>query len=99
MTTDLILLGTAGGTMPVAGRAGTSSAALGGLRRLHTDVTEIADIAGRAQVGELILTHFLPADPTAIDDDTRRRRAAADPRIRITADHDGLHRTLPSEPT
>jgi ribonuclease BN (tRNA processing enzyme) len=33
---------------------------------LHTDVTEVGGVAERARVRELILSHYLPADPDAI---------------------------------
>ena len=33
---------------------------------LHTDVTEVGGVAERAGVRELILSHYLPADPDAV---------------------------------
>ena len=33
---------------------------------LHTDVTEVGGVAERARVRELILSHYLPADPNAV---------------------------------
>ena len=47
-------------------RHGWSGAALQRMAGLHTDVTEVGGVAERAGVRELILTHYLPAEPDAV---------------------------------
>ena len=47
-------------------RHGTTGAELERMAGLHTDVTEVGGVAERARVNELILTHYLPAEPGAI---------------------------------
>ena len=42
---------------------------------LHTDVTEVGGVAERARARELILSHYLPADPEAITDADWAKRA------------------------
>ena len=42
---------------------GTTGAELERMAGLHTDVTEVGGVAQRARVNELILTHYLPAEP------------------------------------
>jgi len=49
-------------------RHGTTGAALERMAALHTDVSEVGGVAQRAGVHELILTHYLPAEPDAITD-------------------------------
>ena len=49
-------------------RHGTDDAELARLAALHTDVTQVGSVAERAQVRELILSHYLPADPGAISE-------------------------------
>jgi hypothetical protein len=61
---------------------------------LHTDVTEVGSIAERAGVDELILTHYLPAEPEAISDAEWAGRAAQGFRGRTTAGTDGLRRVI-----
>jgi ribonuclease BN (tRNA processing enzyme) len=46
-------------------RHGWAGAALDRMAGLHTDDTEVGAVAERAGVGELILTHYLPAEPGA----------------------------------
>jgi hypothetical protein len=43
---------------------------------LHTDVTEVGGVAERARVGELILSHYLPAEPDAVTDEEWADRAS-----------------------
>jgi ribonuclease BN (tRNA processing enzyme) len=62
---------------------------------LHTDVTEVGGVAERAGVGELILSHYLPAEPDAITEADWAARAGQGFRGRTTAGHDGLRRVLP----
>ena len=47
-------------------RHGLTGAALQRMAGLHTDVTEVGNVAERAHVHELILNHYLPAEPEAI---------------------------------
>jgi ribonuclease BN (tRNA processing enzyme) len=49
-------------------RQGLAGPGLQRMRALHTDVTEVGGVAERAQVGELILNHYLPAEPSAMGD-------------------------------
>jgi ribonuclease BN (tRNA processing enzyme) len=77
-------------------RHGTTGAALAGLARLHTDVTEVGGVAERARVRELILSHYLPADPDAISDASWAERAGQGFSGTTTAGHDGLRRVLPA---
>jgi ribonuclease BN (tRNA processing enzyme) len=60
-----------------------------------TDVTQVGDVAERARVGELILTHYLPAEPDAISDAEWAERAGRGYRGITTAGTDGLRRALP----
>ena len=61
---------------------------------LHTDVTEVGGVAERARVNELILTHYLPAEPDAIGEAEWAARAAATFTGTTTAGRDGLRRVL-----
>jgi ribonuclease BN (tRNA processing enzyme) len=61
---------------------------------LHTDVTQVGAVAERAQVGELIVHHYLPADPGAISEADWARRAGRGFGGITTAGRDGLRRTL-----
>ena len=94
MATELVLLGTAGAPLPVAGR-GFTGAALDRMAALHTDVSQVGGVAERAGVGELILTHYLPAEPDAITAAQWAGRAGQGFSGQTTAGHDGLRRTLP----
>jgi ribonuclease BN (tRNA processing enzyme) len=76
-------------------RHGWSGAALDRMAGLHTDVTEVGGVAQRAGVRELILTHYLPAEPDAVSEADWVRRAGAGFSGRTTAGRDGLRRTLP----
>ena len=76
-------------------RHGTTGAELERMAGLHTDVTEVGGVAERARVNELILTHYLPAEPAAISEAEWAARAAANFSGRTTAGRDGLRRTLP----
>jgi ribonuclease BN (tRNA processing enzyme) len=51
------------------------TAALERMAALHTDVTEVGGVAERAGVRELILSHYLPAEPDAITDAKWAERA------------------------
>ncbi|MGH3162711.1 MAG: hypothetical protein ACREOQ_08245 [Gemmatimonadales bacterium] len=62
---------------------------------LHTDVTEVGGVAERARVRELILSHYLPADPEAITEAEWAERAGLGFSGTTTAGRDGLRRALP----
>jgi ribonuclease BN (tRNA processing enzyme) len=62
---------------------------------LHTDVTEVGGVAQRAGVRELILTHYLPAEPDAVSAADWAGRAGQGFAGRTIAGRDGLRRTLP----
>jgi ribonuclease BN (tRNA processing enzyme) len=74
---------------------GTTGAALERMAALHTDVTEVGGVAERAQVHELILTHYVPAEPDAITDAEWAARAGQGFSGSTTAGSDGLRRALP----
>lgn len=76
-------------------RHGTTGAELERMAGLHTDVTEVGGVAARARVNELILTHYLPAEPTAISAAESTARAAPTFAGTTTAGQDGLRRVLP----
>jgi ribonuclease BN (tRNA processing enzyme) len=76
-------------------RHGWSGAALQHMARLHTDVTEVGSVAERAGVGELILSHYLPAEPDAVSEADWVQRAGKGFSGRTVAGRDGLRRTLP----
>ena len=61
---------------------------------LQTDVTEVGGVAQRAPVHELILNHYLPAEPGAMPDTEWAERAGQGFSGRTTAGSDGLRRTL-----
>jgi ribonuclease BN (tRNA processing enzyme) len=76
-------------------RNGLTGAALERMAALHTDVSQVGSVAERAGVGELVLTHYLPAEPDAISDEQWAQRASVGFDGRTTAGHDGLRRVLP----
>jgi ribonuclease BN (tRNA processing enzyme) len=76
-------------------RHGITGAALVRMAALHTDVTDVGSVAERAGVHELILSHFLPAEPDAITAAEWAKRAGQGFSGRTTAGSDGLRRTLP----
>jgi ribonuclease BN (tRNA processing enzyme) len=76
------------------GTHGTDAAELERMRALHTDVAEVGGVAERAGVRELILTHYLPADPAAISEQEWQRRAGQGFSGTTTAGRDGLRRTV-----
>jgi ribonuclease BN (tRNA processing enzyme) len=77
-------------------RHGMDSAELARMAALHTDVTQVGSVAERAGVRELILSHYLPAEPDAITDAQWAHRARNGFSGTTTAGHDGLRRTLPA---
>jgi ribonuclease BN (tRNA processing enzyme) len=78
------------------GRHGYSEAGLERLAALHTDVSEVGGVAERAHVHELILNHYLPAEPDAITASEWAMRAGQGFSGTTTPGHDGLRRTLRS---
>jgi ribonuclease BN (tRNA processing enzyme) len=76
-------------------RHGMTGAALDRMAALHTDVSEVGGVAERAGVGELILSHYLPAEPDAITAAEWAQRAGRGFSGTTTAGRDGLRRTLP----
>ena len=76
-------------------RNGFTGAALERMAALHTDVSEVGGVAERARAHELILTHYPPAEPDAIEDAEWAERARHGFSGRATAGSDGLRRVLP----
>jgi ribonuclease BN (tRNA processing enzyme) len=76
-------------------RHGTTGAELERQAALHTDVTQVGGVAERAGVHELILSHYLPADPKAITEAEWTERAGRGFSGTTTAGRDGLRRALP----
>ena len=76
-------------------RHGWAGAALDRMAGLHTDVTEVGAVAERAGAGELILSHYLPAEPSAVSEEDWVKRAGTGFSGPTTAGRDGLRRTLP----
>ena len=76
-------------------RHGTTGAELMRMAALHTDVTEVGGVAERARVRELILSHYLPADPDAVTEAEWAERAGQGFSGTTTAGRDGLRRALP----
>ena len=75
-------------------RHGLTGAGLERMAALHTDVTEVGGVAERARVHELILNHYLPAEPDAITATEWAERAGSGFRGTTIAGFDGLKRTL-----
>lgn len=73
---------------------GLSGADLERMTALHTDVTEVGGVAERARVRELILNHYLPAEPGAISDAEWAEHAGRGFSGRTIAGRDGLRRTI-----
>jgi ribonuclease BN (tRNA processing enzyme) len=75
-------------------RHGVTGEALRRMAGLHTDVSEVGSVAERAGVGELILSHYLPADLDAIPEADWAGRAGQGFSGTTTAGRDGLRRTI-----
>jgi ribonuclease BN (tRNA processing enzyme) len=73
---------------------GFSDADLKRMAALHTDVSEVGGVAERARVGELILDHYLPAEPDAIAATDWAERAGRGFSGTTTPGHDGLRRAV-----
>jgi ribonuclease BN (tRNA processing enzyme) len=80
-------------------RHGFAGAALERMAALHTDVSEVGTIAQRAGVRELILTHYLPAEPDAISSEQWAERASGSFSGTTIAGTDGLRRSLAAPAT
>jgi ribonuclease BN (tRNA processing enzyme) len=74
---------------------GITGPALERMAALHTDVSEVGGVAERAGVRELILNHFLPADPHEISDTEWAERAGQGFSGMTSAGRDGMRRVLP----
>jgi ribonuclease BN (tRNA processing enzyme) len=77
-------------------RHGLSGLALERMAGLQTDVNDVGGVAERAGVGELILSHYLPAEPGAISEVEWAERAGRGFSGRTIAGRDGLRRTVSS---
>jgi ribonuclease BN (tRNA processing enzyme) len=75
-------------------RHGFTGTALTRMAALHTDVSTVGRVAEGAGVRELILTHYLPAEPDAVSDSEWVRRASQGFSGITTAGTDGLRRRL-----
>ena len=76
-------------------RHGIAGAATQRMAALHTDVSQVGSVAERAGARELVLNHYVPAEPDAIKDGEWVQRAGKSFRGTTTAGRDGLRRTLP----
>ncbi len=77
-------------------RHGMDDAGLARMAALHTDVSQVGGVAERAGVRELILSHYLPAEPEAVTEAQWADRAGHGFSGTTTAGHDGLRRKLPA---
>jgi hypothetical protein len=77
-------------------RHGFTGAELERMAALHTDVSEVGGVAERARAGELILSHYRPADPDVITEAEWAARAGQGFSGRTTAGREGLRRILPA---
>ncbi len=76
-------------------RHGFTGAALERMAALHTDVGQVGGVAERARVHELILNHYLPAEPDEITAGEWEERAGPGFSGTTTAGRDGMRRALP----
>jgi len=77
-------------------RHGMDDAGLARMAELHTDVTQVGGVAERAAVRELILSHYLPAEPDAITDAQWADRAGQGFNGRTKTDVTGKLRAKPA---
>ncbi len=75
-------------------RHGITGSDLQRMAGLHTNVTEVGDVGVRARVHELILNHYLPAEPDAIAESEWAERAGRGFRGATIAGCDGMRRVL-----
>jgi len=73
---------------------GSDEAELARMTELHTDVSQVGGVADLAGVRELVLSHFLPADPAAISTTEWAQRVSPGFSGRTIAGYDGLRRPL-----
>jgi ribonuclease BN (tRNA processing enzyme) len=73
---------------------GFTGDALERMAALHTDVSQVGGVAERAHVHELIVNHYVPAEPDAITEAEWAQRAGRGFSGATTAGRDGLRRTL-----
>ena len=71
-------------------RHGLSGPELSRMAGLQTDVNDVGSVAERARVRELVLSHYLPAEPEAISDEEWAERAGSGFSGRTIAGRDGL---------
>jgi len=76
------------------GEHGFDDAELDRMAALHTDVSQVGEVAERAGVRELVLTHFLPSDPTAISTGYWARQVSTGFSGRTIVGYDGLRRPV-----
>jgi ribonuclease BN (tRNA processing enzyme) len=79
-------------------RHGLTGAALQRMAGLQTDVTEVGDVAERAHVDELILNHYIPAEPEAISEAEWAARAGRGFSGTTIAGSDGMRRVVARVP-
>jgi ribonuclease BN (tRNA processing enzyme) len=91
---DILVHGVA--DLEYLGRHGFDDAELERMTALLTDVTQVGGVAERSSVGELILNHYLPAEPGAVSEAQWVQRARQGFGGKTTAGSDGLRRTLPA---
>jgi ribonuclease BN (tRNA processing enzyme) len=75
---------------------GVTGAALERMAMLHTDVREVGGVAEKANVLELVLNHYIPAEPGAISDAEWGERAGQGFSGKTIAGADGLRRAIHS---
>jgi ribonuclease BN (tRNA processing enzyme) len=79
-------------------RHGLTGAALQRMAELQTNVSEVGNVAERAHVHELILNHYLPAEPDAITESEWAERAARGFSGTTIAGSDGMRRVVTRVP-
>ena len=79
-------------------RHGLTGADLQRMAELHTNVTEVGGVAERAHVHELILNHYIPAEPDAISDAEWAERARKGFSGTTIAGCDGMSRVVTRVP-
>jgi ribonuclease BN (tRNA processing enzyme) len=77
-------------------RRGFTGPALDRMAGLHTDVSMVGNVAERAHVRELVLTHYLPAEPDVIRDEEWAERAGRNFSGHTVPGGDGLRRPVRS---
>jgi ribonuclease BN (tRNA processing enzyme) len=77
---------------------GFTGTALDRMAALHTDVNDVGKVAERAGVRELILNHYVPAEPDAVTEAEWQERAARGFSGKTAAGTDGLRRVLSGAP-